>query len=272
VIYDTHDGFAYVVTNHHVIADAPQVHVTVNDSLSYAADVLGFNQFLDLAAVRIPCGRCEKAPFGPPGDLKTGMEVVIVGYPSGSVSGQASVTRGIVSAIGPHPYYPADTIQTDAAINPGNSGGPMFSLSGDVIGITTFKWITHSDGTGAEGLGFAIPATTAYAQLLELEQGVFVGELTFEVRAGQEMSLPWDMRTGARLEFAFEANLDIDVRFHDPDGLELARWDRTFSGRAAIGARKNGTYTLVFDNSFSWLTTKVVNLFYEFESLVGAIR
>ena len=148
----------------------------------------------------------------------------------------------------------------------------MFSLSGDVLGINTFKWFTHSDGRGAEGLGFAIPMTTVYPQVLRLEQGVFVEELRFEVRAGQEISKPWNMRTGARLEFDFEAHLDIDVRFHDPDGLEVARWDRTFSGRANITAGKNGTYTLVFDNSFSWLTTKFVNLFYELESLEGAIR
>ena len=203
VIYEAHDGFAYVVTNYHVIQGAPQVQVTVNDSLGYPADVLGFDQFLDLAVVRIRCSRCETASLAHPVDPKVGMEVAIVGYPSGSVSGQASVSRGIVSAIGSHPDYPEDTIQTDAAINPGNSGGPMLSRSGHVLGVNTFKWITHSDGTVAEGLGFAIPATTVYPQVLWLEQGVFVEEVGFEVPAGQEFPIPWEMRTGAKLTFDF---------------------------------------------------------------------
>ena len=200
------------------------------------------------------------------------MEVMIVGYPGGSVSGQASVARGIVSAIGPHSLYPFDTIQTDAAINPGNSGGPMFSMSGDVIGINTFKWFTHSDGRAAEGLGFAIPVSTVYPEVLRLEQGVFAGEFAFEVHAGQEFPIPWDMRTGAKLRFEFSSDLDINFRIVGPADLELARSERTFSESGDFTADKAGTYTLIFDNSFSWLTSKLVSLVYMFESLGGAIR
>ena len=143
VILDVDNRFAYVATNHHVIADASWIVVTVNDSSTYAAEALGYDISYDLAVLRIQCSSCKEVPFGRSADLQTGIEVMVVGYPGGSVSGEASVTRGFVSAIGPHSLYQwGETIQTDAAINPGNSGGPMFSLTGEVVGINTFKQVS----------------------------------------------------------------------------------------------------------------------------------
>ena len=125
MIFDVDGRNAYIVTNHHVVAGASSIAVTVNDSSSYDAEALGYDSSFDLAVLRIQCGSCKAVSFGKSEDLKTGMEVVVIGYPGGSVQGVASVTRGIVSAIGPHPYYQGgETIQTDAGINPGNSGGP----------------------------------------------------------------------------------------------------------------------------------------------------
>ena len=263
VILNVDNRFAYVATNHHVIADASRIVVTVNDSSTYAAEALGYDSFYDLAVLRIQCSSCKEVPLGRSADLQTGIEVMVVGYPGGSVSGKASVTRGIISAIGTHSLYQwGETIQTDAAINPGNSGGPMFSLTGEVVGINTFKRFQHSDGRGAEGLGFAISAATVQQQVSRLGEGVFVEELDFEVRAGEEFQFSRPLLSGSRLRYDFTSDLDINLRIYGPDGSELSSQDRTFSADGTISADIEGNYTLLWDNSFSLFANKVVTLSY----------
>ena len=266
VIFDVDGGNAYVVTNHHVIAGASSIAVTVNDSFSYDAEALGYDSSFDLAVLRVQCGSCKAVSFGGSEDLKTGTEVVVIGYSGGSVQGEASVTRGIVSAIGPHPYYQGgETIQTDAAINPGNSGGPMFSLMGEVLGINTFKWFEHSDGRDAEALGFAIPAATVQEQVSRLQEGARAEEFAFEVKAGEEALLILDLQAGSSLRYEFTSDLDINFRIYGPDGSELLRWDRTFSADGTIMADTDGVYTLLWDNTFSVFTSKEVTLAYAIE-------
>ena len=159
---DGHSG-AYVVTNHHVVEDAGSITVTVDDAQTYAGQLLGTHQVHDLAVVRICCGTFVSAPFGDTRGLQPGTEVVAVGYALG-IFGEATVTRGIVSAIRYDYEYGSWVIQTDAPINPGNSGGPVFSRDGAVLGINTFK----AAEIGVEGLGFALDASLVQSVLPQL--------------------------------------------------------------------------------------------------------
>ena len=96
--------------------------------------------------------------------------MVAIGYALG-LSGQATITRGIVSARRYNSLRQRDVIQTDAAINPGNSGGPMLSLSGEILGINTFRIDEAESGRIAEGLGFAISEETVRGRIPALKAG-----------------------------------------------------------------------------------------------------
>ena len=159
VIFDTQGSTGYVVTNHHVVEGNAEVRVTVGDSLTYLGTVLGTDQVRDLAVVRICCGSFKALPFGDASALRPGDAVVAIGYALG-LPGQATVTRGIVSAVRYDSSYGSEVIQTDAAINPGNSGGPLLSTSGEILGINTFRREETATGRPVEGLGFAISGTT----------------------------------------------------------------------------------------------------------------
>ena len=162
--YARPDG--YVITNHHVVEGSGQVNVVVNDSATYRGLVIGSDDVRDLAVVSICCGYFQKMSFGNASGLESGHEVVNIGYPLG-IQGEATVTKGIVSAIRYDSEHQSWVIQTDAAINFGNSGGPMLSMSGEVLGINTFKQV----GTGIEGLGFAISEQTVQQRIPALRSG-----------------------------------------------------------------------------------------------------
>ena len=102
--------------------------------------------------------------------LQPGDEVVAIGYALG-LPGQATVTQGIVSAVRYDSAYRSDVIQTDAAINPGNSGGPILSVSGEILGINTFRYDESQSGRPTDGLGFAISGTTVQQRIRTLRAG-----------------------------------------------------------------------------------------------------
>ncbi len=160
VIFETQGQTAYVITNQHVVERASVVSVTVNDSATYQGTVLGTDSVRDLAVVRICCGSFSKLSFGDASRLEPGDEIIAIGYALG-IQGEATITRGIISAIRYDSVYRSDVIQTDAAINPGNSGGPMLSMSGEVLGINTFG----ADKSVSEGLNFAISGTTVQQRI-----------------------------------------------------------------------------------------------------------
>ena len=170
VIFETQGQTGYIITNHHVVEGSAQVTVTVNDSANYTGSVLGTDQVRDLAMVSICCGRFKSLPFGNAAILQPGDEVVAMGYPLG-LPGEATITRGIVSAVRYAPAYRGDVIQTDAAINPGNSGGPMLSTSGEILGINTFRYEQSQSGRPIEGLSFAISEQTVRQQIPTLRAG-----------------------------------------------------------------------------------------------------
>ncbi|HEX2538322.1 MAG TPA: trypsin-like peptidase domain-containing protein, partial [Pseudolabrys sp.] len=151
------DPAGYVVTNNHVIADADEVSVILNDGTTLKAEIVGRDTKTDLALLKVTTDHPLKAvKFGDSDKLRLGEWVIAIGNPF-SLGG--TVTAGIVSArnrdinSGPYDNY----IQTDAAINRGNSGGPLFNLNGDVIGVNT---AIISPSGGSIGIGFAVPSKT----------------------------------------------------------------------------------------------------------------
>ncbi|PYX15429.1 MAG: peptidase S1 [Acidobacteria bacterium] len=160
------DKEGHILTNYHVIADARQVEVTLNNRKTYRATVIGTDRSHDLAVIQIKAPDLPSMVLGDSRNLRVGQKVYAIGNPFG-LSG--TMTRGIVSSIRsvkePDGMSIDEAIQTDAAINPGNSGGPLLNWHGEVIGINTM--IASNVGQSA-GIGFAIPINTAKAVLNDL--------------------------------------------------------------------------------------------------------
>ncbi|MGB5747308.1 MAG: Do family serine endopeptidase [Desulfobacterales bacterium] len=178
------DKKGYVVTNNHVIEDADQIKVKVDDDMEFDAEVVGRDPNTDLALLKIESEKdLPVLTMGNSDELKIGQWVVAIGSPFGL---ERTVTAGIVSAkgrvIGSGPYD--DFIQTDASINPGNSGGPLLNMKGEVVGINT---AIIASGTG---IGFAIPVNLAEGIIAQLKSegevtrgwlGVAIQDLTTEM-------------------------------------------------------------------------------------------
>ena len=178
------DQQGYVVTNNHVIEDAEQIKVKLDDDQEFEAEVVGRDPNTDLALLRIKSGgNLPVLKLGDSDKLKIGQWVVAIGSPFGL---ERTVTAGIVSAkgrvIGSGPYD--DFIQTDASINPGNSGGPLIDMNGEVVGINTAIIASGS------GIGFAIPINLAEGIIAQLKSegevtrgwlGVAIQDLTGEM-------------------------------------------------------------------------------------------
>ena len=148
----------YIVTNNHVVANADDVEVTLNDNRTYKAMILGTDPTTDLALLQIKDKDLPVLPLVNSDEVKVGEWVLAVGNPFNLTS---TVTAGIVSAKGRNinilreRFAVESFIQTDAAINPGNSGGALVNLEGGLVGINT----AIASPTGAySGYGFAIPA------------------------------------------------------------------------------------------------------------------
>lgn len=161
------DDAGIVVTNNHVIADADEVTVILNDGTRLKAEILGRDTKVDLAVLKVtPTSPLKALKFGDSEKLRLGEWVIAIGNPF-SLGG--TVTAGIVSArnrdiqSGPYDNY----IQTDASINRGNSGGPLFNLDGEVIGVNT---AIISPSGGSIGIGFAVPSKTVMAVIDQLRQ------------------------------------------------------------------------------------------------------
>ena len=178
----------YIVTNHHVIANASGLTVTLYDGRKDAARLIAGDADLDLALLKIELGELTPAKLGTSSDLQVGDLVFPIGNPGGEqfahsmtmglISGldrQLSLTEGNMEAL----------LQTDAAINPGNSGGPLVDCRGVVIGINSAK-IADAD---FEGMGFAIPADTVTAFLANALPAVFAPaeqeQLNFHILGGK---------------------------------------------------------------------------------------
>lgn len=158
------DSIGYILTNYHVVEGYNPVEVQVEDLYTYSGLVLGFDEGLDIAIVKINPGAraLESLPVSRL-HPSAGEEVITIGYARG-LTGEASVTTGVVSAksrrIEGHTY-----IQTDAAINPGNSGGAAIDRSGRFIGIPTSVLVE------SENIGFLVPLGNIGDRIQQLKAG-----------------------------------------------------------------------------------------------------
>ena len=189
----------YLLTNFHVIDEATEIIVSLNDRREYSAEVVGIDPLSDLAVLKISGKNLPKVSIGDSENLKVGDWVVAIGSP---FSFDFSVTAGIVSAKGRSiqnqnigNYVPF--IQTDVAINPGNSGGPLFDLDGKVVGINSQ---IYSRSGGYQGLAFAIPIDVAMEvaeQIIATGNvargylGVRVGEVDNDLAEALSMDKPY---------------------------------------------------------------------------------
>lgn len=145
----------YIVTNNHVVADADELTVTLNDNKEYSARIIGTDKTTDLALIKIDAKNLPAITIANSENIKVGEWVLAVGNPFNLTN---TVTAGIVSAKGRSLYQNGveSFIQTDAAINPGNSGGALVNTRGELIGINA---MLYSQTGSFSGYGFAIPTS-----------------------------------------------------------------------------------------------------------------
>lgn len=156
----------YIVTNNHVVADADELTVTLNDNKEYSARIIGTDKASDLALIKIDGKNLPAITFANSDDIKVGEWVLAVGNPFNLTN---TVTAGIVSAKARSLYQNGveSFIQTDAAINPGNSGGALVNTRGELIGINA---MLYSQTGSFSGYGFAIPTSIMNKVVADLKQ------------------------------------------------------------------------------------------------------
>ncbi|CAL1239377.1 DegQ family serine endoprotease [Candidatus Methylocalor cossyra] len=185
----------YVITNHHVVKDADEIVVRLQDRRELVAKVVGSDKRSDIALLKLDAQGLPAVKMGSADRLKVGEWVLAIGSPFGF---DHSVTAGIVSAKGRS--LPTDNyvpfIQTDVAINPGNSGGPLFNLDGEVVGVNSQ---IYSRTGGFMGLSFAIPIEVAMQVVDQLKTqghvsrgwlGVQIQDVTRELAESFGMKKP----------------------------------------------------------------------------------
>jgi serine protease Do len=232
------DGTGIVVTNNHVIAQADEIKIRLQDDTEFEAKLLGRDPKTDLAVLKIEPGdtKLTAVSFGDSDELRVGDWVVAIGNPFGL---GGTVTAGIVSArgrdINQGPYD--DFIQTDASINKGNSGGPLFNLKGEVIGINT---AIFSQSGGSVGIGFAVAARLASPVVDQLKDfgrtrrgwlGVRIQRVTDEIAEGFGLkkttgALVAEITKGGPAEAAGIKPGDVILSFNDREVEEMRKLPR----------------------------------------------
>jgi len=163
------DTKGHILTNHHVVANAQKLEVTLGDGSKWPAKLIGSDPDNDLAVIKIdaPKEKLKVISMGDSKNLRIGQKVLAIGNPFGL---QRTLTTGIISSLGRTIRSEVgtlieDVIQTDAAINPGNSGGPLLNSDGEIVGINS---AIISPSGGSVGIGFSIPVNTAKRVVPEL--------------------------------------------------------------------------------------------------------
>jgi len=188
------DSGGVIVTNAHVVKDAQDVQVRLEDGGRYVdAQIVGTDVSSDLAVLRVPsASKLRPLALADSDKVQVGDQTLAIGYPLG-LNRSASASSGIVSGLGrsidaANNFSIDKVIQTDAAINPGNSGGPLLDSAGRVIGVNT-AILTAGSG-GSVGIGFAVPSNTIREVVPRLERGRTVQRAYLGVQTRESQSGP----------------------------------------------------------------------------------
>lgn len=198
----------YIITNNHVIEDATNIEVKTTDGKTYKGTVVGADETLDVALVKIDAEGLTVAVLGDSSTLRQGETSIVIGNPLGNLGG--TVTKGIVSALNRTVKIDGksmELLQTDAAINPGNSGGGMFDASGNLMGIVVAKSATTSDGTAVDGIGFVIPINNIKTVLGDLKEKGHVSRPVLGVKLADIKTETAMQRYGVDKEGVYVASL-----------------------------------------------------------------
>ena len=174
----TRDG--YIVTNYHVVKNANTIKVNLYNGDTYDAVFVNGDEEYDIAVIKVEASDLQAVTLGDSSKLNVGDRVLAIGNPLGELT--FSMTGGMVSCMDRAINVdgtPFNMIQTDASINPGNSGGPLFNEYGEVVGIVSAKYSASSNGTAAEGLGFAIPMNDVFAMIKDIMTNGYVTNKPF---------------------------------------------------------------------------------------------
>jgi len=233
------DPAGYIVTNNHVIADADEITVILQDAqnTSLKAKLVGRDTKTDLALLKVDAGHPLPAvKWGNSDKIRVGDWVVAIGNPFGL---GGTVTAGIISArareLNSGPYD--DFLQTDAAINKGNSGGPMFNMAGEVIGVNS---AIYSPTGGSVGIGFAIPSSLAEPVIEQLRKyghtrrgwlGVRIQTVTEDIAESMGLNKPSgalvaSVTGGGPAEAAGIQPGDIILKFDGKDVMDMRHLPR----------------------------------------------
>ena len=174
-VYKTDNEFGFILTNQHVIENGTRFTVVTSSNEEVEAELLGKDKYLDVAVLRIPKKKViSVAKIGSSEKVQLGETVVAIGTPVdqeyyNSVTGGyiSGLNRKITVDVDSKNDWVQDVIQIDAPINPGNSGGALVNINGEVIGITSLKFIHEK----VEGMGFAIKIDDVMKHIDELENG-----------------------------------------------------------------------------------------------------
>ena len=222
----------YILTNNHVVEGTREVNIVLSDGTQEKATLVGTDQYSDIAVLKADGKVPAVAALGNSDKLDPGESVIAIGSPLGDFKN--TVTVGVVSATGRsidsgNGYTIENLIQTDAAINHGNSGGPLVNLAGEVIGVNTLIVRNTNNGDVAEGLGFAIPISTAQAVAQQIIQkgyfarpylGISFQPINPDIASRYNLPAQWgayitDVRSGSPADQAgLQAN-DIIVKVGD---------------------------------------------------------
>lgn len=224
VIVDAKRG--YILTNHHVVADADKIQISLIDGSIHDAEIVGSDAATDIAVIKVDVKGLTEMPIGDSTKARVGDFVIAIGNPFGL---SHTVTSGIISALGrsgiSRDAY-EDFIQTDASINPGNSGGALVNMDGELIGINS-AIISRSGGN--VGIGFAVPteiASSIMTQILdfgEIRRGLLgVNIQTIDAEAAKALgdsvesgALITGIQSGSAAEHAGLQVGDIIVEVND---------------------------------------------------------
>ena len=268
-IFDYDDEYVFIATNHHVIAYADAITISLDDNERVSAMAIGSHTDTDLAVLAVSRALLDEknvpytvAKLGCSDSMRMGDTVVAIGNAMGA--GQ-TVTKGIVSAVdlqitvrdpNSRTNLTLDVLQTDAAVNHGNSGGPLINQDGEVIGIVTAKLF----GQGIEGMGYVLPINNVRDLLDELlesgpERHIFIGlgtrEITEEIQ--ESFNLPatgmlvWEVVTGGPAYMAGIIPWDLIVRLGDYDVTDFPTYVAALAATSPgdeviVGVYRNGEY------------------------------